>query len=344
MRHFPGEGDYECLIVEDQVLRQVGPQLGITAPPGTVGKAVAGVPFAKTFSEGDPGQRDPAARIKSQDLDKIDADVIYPAGWPVMKTKDRNTRYGIMQAYNTWLGEFCQHDPARLIGIAEIPVWDTELAVKEAKRAAKMGLKGVLMPAIPGYEGAWSCPADAPYYDERYRPLWKTLDELGLVMTLHADAAAATNGLQDYSNNSINLLINKTLPSEMIVTLIVKNIFHDFPNLKLVCSETGVGWMAHLVAWMKVLVKKQAFMYANMKGDAAETFHKHVYGSFLWDTMGIRDRDIIGVDNIMWCNDYPHDYGPWPHSIDQINKDLAGVSETDRHKILAGNAVRVFGL
>ena len=344
IRNFPGEGEFEALILEGEALRQLEPQLGITAPPGTTGQAVGGVPFAHRFTEGDPGQREPAARIKAQDIDNIDADIIVSGGWPVMKPKDRETRWGLMYAFNNWLAEFCTYDPKRLVGIGEIPVWDTPLAVEESKRIAKLGLKGVMMPAVPGYEGAWSCPADAPYDDERYRPLWATLNDLGLVMVIHADAAAATRGLEDYSNNAINLIINKTTASEMIATLIVKNIFHEFPNLKLVCVETGVGWMAHLVSWMKVLIEGHPYMYKDLKGDPGDTFHKHVCGSFLWDTMGIRTRDIIGVDNIMWCNDYPHNYGPWPRSIKQINKDLAGISGEERHKILAGNAVRVFGL
>jgi len=205
-------------------------------------------------------------------------------------------------------------------------------------------LKAVLMPAIPGYEGAWSSPADAPYTDARYLPLWKALDELGLVIVVHADAAAATPGLQNYTNPGINMIINKTMPSEMIASLIVGHVFRDFPNLKLVCVETGVGWMAHLVSWMDVLVKEHPSMYRGLAELPSETFHRHVFGSFLWDTIGVFNRNMIGVDNMMWCNDYPHSYGPWPHSVDQINKDMGSLDEKDRYQILAGNAVRVFNL
>jgi hypothetical protein len=62
------------------------------------------------------------------------------------------------------------------------------------------------------------------------------------------------------------------------------------------------------------------------------------------DTIGVFNRDTIGVDNMMWCNDFPHSYGPWPHSIEQINKDMGSLDERDRYKILAGNAVRLFNL
>jgi predicted TIM-barrel fold metal-dependent hydrolase len=277
-------------------------------------------------------------------MDGVDADVLVHPGYPIMLPKDRTTRFGMMFAFNEWLAEFCSIAPGRLIGIGEIPLWDVDLGIKEATRLAHRGLRGVLVPAIPGYVGAWSSPADAPYTDARYRPLWKALNELGLVLVVHADAAAATPGLQDYTNPAINMIINKTMPAEMIASMIIGNVFRDFPNLKVVCVETGVGWMAHLVSWMDVLVKQHPSMYRGLAELPSETFHRHIFGSFLWDTIGVFNRATIGVDNMMWCNDFPHSYGPWPHSIDQIDKDMGSLDELDRHKILAGNAVRVFGL
>jgi len=249
-----------------------------------------------------------------------------------------------MYAFNSWLAEFCAYDAVRLIGIGEIPVWDMGLAIPEARRAASLGLKGVMMPAVPGYVGAWSSPADHPYTSEFYKPLWDVLEELQLVMVIHADAAAATQGLQDYTHPGLNMIINKTLPSEMIASLIVSHVFRDRPNLKLLCVETGVGWMAHLVSWMDVLVREHPTLYKGLTEAPSATFRKHVFGSFLWDTIGISNRIVIGIENIMWCNDFPHSYGPWPNSRAMIEKDLAGLSEEDRYKILAGNAIKVFNL
>jgi predicted TIM-barrel fold metal-dependent hydrolase len=168
-------------------------------------------------------------------------------------------------------------------------------------------------------------------------------------MVLHADAASATPGLSTYATpapgaSGVNLITNKTLPIEAITSMIVGKVFENHPKLKLVCVETGVGWMAHLVSWMDVLQDAQPYAYQRLKKRLSEYFHEHVFGSFLWDSCGIRNLDLIGADNVMWCNDFPHEYGPWPNSMRQIDKDLQGVSAEDRRKILAGNAVRVFNL
>ncbi|RYY05412.1 MAG: amidohydrolase, partial [Alphaproteobacteria bacterium] len=263
---------------------------------------------------------------------------------PVLLPKNRETRWGMMYAWNTWISEFCAYAPDRLVGIGEVPIWDIPRAVEEARRVKALGLKGVMMPAIPGYVGCWSCPADAPYTSPVYQPLWDVLEELGLVIVVHVDAGAATPGLENYDNPGVNMIINKTLPSEMIASMICAHVFRDRPNLKMVCVETGVGWMAHLVAWMDVLIKEHPSMFPGLVEAPSTTFRKHVYGSFLWDSVGVAQRDLIGVENILWCNDYPHSYGPFPHSHERIELELKGVSDEDRHSILAGNAMRVFGL
>lgn len=335
---FPGEGVFECIELEGNFVRQLSTQVGIKLTN------VQDIPFIKTFDEGFAGQRDAAARLADMDKDGVDADVIVSPGYPVLLPKNRETRLGMMVAWNSWLAEMCAYDPERLIGIGEIPLWDIPRAIEEARRVKALGLKGVLMPAIPGYIGCWSSPADAPYTSPVYGPLWDALEDLGLVMVVHADAAAATPGLENYDNAGVNMIINKTLPSEMIASLICGHVFRDHPDLKLLCVETGIGWMAHLVSWMDVLLREHPTMYPGMVELPSVQFRKHVYGSFLWDTIGVANRDLIGVDNIMWCNDYPHSYGPYPNSNSRIAMELKDVPADEQFKILAGNAMRVFGL
>jgi hypothetical protein len=41
-------------------------------------------------------------------------------------------------------------------------------------------------------------------------------------------------------------------------------------------------------------------------------FHRNVVLSFQEDAIGIRLRDVIGVDNMMWGSDYPHSESTFP--------------------------------
>ena len=59
---------------------------------------------------------------------------------------------------------------------------------------------------------------------------------------------------------------------------------------------------------------------------------------------GIEARHRIGVDNIMWSSDYPHTDTTWPNSRKYIEDTFQGVNEQDRHKLLVGNAAKLYKL
>ena len=46
-------------------------------------------------------------------------------------------------------------------------------------------------------------------------------------------------------------------------------------------------------------------------------------------TIGIRLRDVIGVDNMMWGSDYPHSESTFPQSRQILAQILAGVPEDE---------------
>ena len=73
-----------------------------------------------------------------------------------------------------------------------------------------------------------------------------------------------------------------------------------------------------------------------------DTFRKHIYGCFIDDLHGVRNLDVIGVDNVMIETDYPHSDSTWPNCLEHAQKQLEGLSDIDRHKIMRGNAERLF--
>ena len=72
--------------------------------------------------------------------------------------------------------------------------------------------------------------------------------------------------------------------------------------------------------------------------------------SFQEDAIGIRLRDVIGVDNMMWGSDYPHSESTFPQSRKILAEILKGVPEDEQAKpapdpdpgIAGGNTARVY--
>jgi hypothetical protein len=75
-------------------------------------------------------------------------------------------------------------------------------------------------------------------------------------------------------------------------------------------------------------------------GDAmlpSDFFRRNVVLSFEEDAIGIRRRDVIGPDNMIWDNmmwgsDYPHSESTFPQSRKILAQILAGVPDDEQAK------------
>ena len=74
----------------------------------------------------------------------------------------------------------------------------------------------------------------------------------------------------------------------------------------------------------------------------SDFFHRNVLLSFQEDDIGIRLRDVIGVENMMWGSDYPHSESTFPQSRKILAQILAGVPEEEQAKIVGGNTARLY--
>src|SRR6201981_144898 len=132
----------------------------------------------KGYEAARPSGWEPGERIKDQDIDGVQAEVIYTTlGMPLFGLDDDELRRACFGVYNDWVGEFRAYAPKRLHPIALLSLDDIPLAVKELERCAKMGLKGAMIWGVP--------PEDKPYYNELYDPFWKAASELKMPLSLH---------------------------------------------------------------------------------------------------------------------------------------------------------------
>ena len=72
-------------------------------------------------------------------------------------------------------------------------------------------------------------------------------------------------------------------------------------------------------------------------------FRRNVAATFIDDEAGLRTWDLIGADNIMWSNDYPHTDSSWPNSREIIDRETAHLPDDVKAKVLAGNAAALYG-
>jgi Amidohydrolase len=76
----------------------------------------------------------------------------------------------------------------------------------------------------------------------------------------------------------------------------------------------------------------------------SEYFANRVFGCFIEDDFGLHNRDFIGVDQITFESDYPHQDSTWPNTEAYAAKAMAELTDGEIFKIVRGNAIELFGL
>jgi hypothetical protein len=72
----------------------------------------------------------------------------------------------------------------------------------------------------------------------------------------------------------------------------------------------------------------------------SEVFREHFLTCFISDPVGIKLRDMIGLDDIARECAYPHSGSSWPYAPDELAQVAADVPVADPDKITYQNAMR----
>ena len=74
----------------------------------------------------------------------------------------------------------------------------------------------------------------------------------------------------------------------------------------------------------------------------SDFFHRNVFVGFQEDALGLKLREIIGVDNMAWGSDYPHQESTFPKTREILEEILADCTEEEKAKVVGGNAARIY--
>ena len=294
------------------------------------------------YDDGRKGIRrltDPELRLKDQERDGVQGEVLYGILGASMRLKDDEAATEMLRIYNQWLAGFCRAHPARYAGLASIPSHNIDDAVAEVKRVAKEGaLRGLDIANRPDIE---------PFWDPCWEPLWAIAEEAKLPVHLHTIGSA----LPDLSKLApkVARAAFATMISSFqmymavpLMAIIFGGVLEHHRGLKMVIGESGIGWLPYILDHMDLEWEDQ-FADLDLKMKPSEYWRRQCYATYQSDRIGIKMLDEIGEDNIMWGSDFPHPDGIWPDSQEYIARELGHLPSATRHKIVCGNAARLYG-
>jgi predicted TIM-barrel fold metal-dependent hydrolase len=292
--------------------------------------------FATGYERVRPGAWDPALRVADQERDGVVAEVIYPSlALQLFRIRDPRLQTETFQAYNDWLTGYCSALRGRAAGAGLIPLHDVAVGVAELERIRGLGLKGGLI---------WSsAPDDRPYQDPAYEPFWSAAEDAGALLCFHLGTNAVplggTGGWMPIAYMLTHLAVQKS-----IAQMIFGAVFERHPRLRIVSVENDVGWIPHYLERLDHSgAKYGAFAPQRLGLRPSEYFRRHVSATFQEDPLGVRLRHEIGIECLLWASDYPHSDSTWPRSQEIVERDFAGVSESETRRIVCDNAARLYG-
>jgi predicted TIM-barrel fold metal-dependent hydrolase len=302
---------------------------------------------------------DSAERRADLESDGVVAEVIFPntvppfydrafhVSAPPAPGRYEQWRAGI-RAHNRWLAEFCADEPQRRAGIGLIHLNDLDDAIEDVRWIAENGLRGGVLLPLPSPSDVHLEPLYAPGYDR----LWAVIQDCDLVVNQHSGQGSPDYGIGQGAD-ALWVMEMPFFVQRGYCQLILGGVFERFPKLRFILTESGCAWAPGLMRRMDGI---HMGMKMGMMGEVDYSQSKTLkeppsfyarrncwYGASFPSPRDIKGREIVGVDRILWGNDYPHYEGCYPYSRENMRLAFSDVDTAQVRMMLGENAAKLYG-
>jgi predicted TIM-barrel fold metal-dependent hydrolase len=302
---------------------------------------------------------DSAERRADLESDGVVAEVIFPNTVPPfyeqayhvspLPRPDQYSRWRAgTRAHNRWLADFCAEEPERRAGIGLIQLNDLDEAIEDVEWIAEHGLRGGVLLPLPALDDVHLAQLDDPSYDR----LWAAIQDHDLVINQHSGQGCPRYA-ETAGGQMLWVLEMPFFVQRGYCQLILGGVFERFPKLRFILTESGCAWAPSLLKRMDGV---HMGMKAGMMGEIDLSRSKPLaeppsfyarrncwYGASFPSADELRGRDFVGVDRILWGNDYPHYEGCYPYSRENMRLAFAEVDEREVRMMLGENAANLYG-
>jgi aminocarboxymuconate-semialdehyde decarboxylase len=266
-------------------------------------------------------------RLRDMDRKRIDVRIlslstpnVYPWGGAAQVAMARQA--------NDALARLCRAHPDRFVGLASLPLADTEAALAELGRAVdELGMKGVVIGSnVDGMA----------MNDARMEPVWARIDALRLPVFEHPMFPRDTRDLGEFELPlRVGLVFDTTLAA---TRMIYGGVFERYPNFPYILGHTGGALLAILER-----LDNGYRLFPDCRRHIARLpseYAKRLY----YDTCAFAPPPLrmaiesVGVSQLLFGTDDPY------IDSDTAHVERLALGSADQAAILGGNAARVFGL
>lgn len=265
------------------------------------------------------------AKLEAMDRKGIEISVISPGPQVFFYGLPESQGVEAARLVNDGIAAMAAKKPARLRGIATLPMQHPDAAVAEMERVAREhGFRGIELATVaPGGELA----------DPKYRPLLRRAQELKMTIFAHPNTIGAAGRLDCYYLT--NLIGNPLETTIMVANLMFSGALDELPRLKLVLAHGG-GFVPYQIGRFVHGHKVRPETRANTASSAKELLKRLYFDTITHDPQALRYLvELVGVERIVLGTDSPFDMG------DETPRATLAALSKDQIAALRRNALRL---
>jgi predicted TIM-barrel fold metal-dependent hydrolase len=268
----------------------------------------------------------------------------YPrfAGQLFMRGRDKELARLCVEAYNDWMvEEWCAGSGGRLLPLCLVPLWDVALAAAEVRRNAGRGVRAVAFSELPAYLGLPSLHSGA------WEPFFAACAETATVLCMHIGSGTKTPQTSDDAPDAVAATIIFGNSAASMTDFVYSGVLHRHPDLKLMYAECQIGWIPYLLERADDVWETHRGWSESKRAcpePPSTYYYRQVHSCFFKDAVGVELLEHVGVDNICFETDYPHQDGTWPRSREAAAEQFGHLGDVAIDKIARTNAIELFGL
>jgi aminocarboxymuconate-semialdehyde decarboxylase len=271
------------------------------------------------------------AKIEAMDRMRIDVSVLSVA--PPVYLYGAGAEAGLAAARiaNDGIARMVEKHPARLRGMATLPMQDPDAAVGELERAVKEhGFKGVeIGSSIEGQQLALP----------RFRPVLKAMERLDVFLFAHPYDCAATGGMEGYElPNTIGNPLDETI---MFANLAFTGALDDLPRLRILVAHGG-GYLPYQIGRFERAHRYRPAARAATASSPSALLKRFYFDALTHDPLSTRLLiDRAGADHVVLGTDNPFDMGYYD-PLEQLDA-VPRLTAAEREQVCGGTAQMLLG-
>jgi aminocarboxymuconate-semialdehyde decarboxylase len=271
------------------------------------------------------------AKVEAMDRKGIDISVISPAPPMFYYWADADLALEVARLVNDGVADMVGASPARLRGMATVPMQHPDAAVAELERVVRAySFKAVeLGTSIEGAQLA----------EERFRPLLRRASELNVFVFAHPYYVGAKSGLENYYLT--NLIGNPLDTAVMLANLMFSGRLDELPDLRIVLAHGG-GFIPYQIGRLVHGHKVRSETNGISKSSPKELLKRIYFDSLVFEPQALRYLiDLVGADHVCIGTDAPFDMADNDPkaTIDAV----PGMTPLERQCVCSGTALKLLG-